>query len=559
MLNRKLFCFVLITALLAALSVGAVGAQDKKVLVSGRQMGSSDIPTLDPAIAEDVPSVQVIDELFVALVRMNEETASVEPGMATWEVSDDGLVYTFKLLPNVPWVRYNAASGQVEQLTGADGSPLVVTAQDFAYGILRSLNPETAAPYQFVLSPWIKGGPEFASGEGALEDVAIKVVDDTTLEVTVNKPSGVTPLIFSLWVTMAQPQPIIDEFAEFWIDPANIATYGPFALKEWVRGDGGSLTMIKNPFWPGTDSVPQPKLDEVVLRFLDETVQLTEFEAGSLDVAEMPDAEYARVNADPKLSAALFTGPGTCTYYYGFNVEREPFTDARVRRAFSMAIDRAGITEQVTGAGQIPASFFSLPSLYAAPTSAMFPDLGVRSDPEMAKQLWGEYLAETGKTAESFQLTLFHNESSLHSAIAQAVQQMWADTLGVQVQIATADFATYLDTRGNYDVFRAGWCFDYPDTHNFLYDAGWHSDLISENDTHWTNAEYDALVDAGFRAATVEERTELYAQAEQILVYDEAAIAPIYFYITNDLTAPYVTRTHSLITREHYEKWDINK
>lgn len=559
-MKKDLF-FVLLLALFVALIGGVVGAQDEpKVLVTGRQMGSSDIPTIDPALAEDVPSVQVIDELFVGLVRINEETAAAEPGMATgWTVSDDGLTYTFSIRPDVPWVRYNAETGAVEQLTGADGNPMFVTAQDFAYGILRALSPETASPYLYVYQPWIAGGLAYASGEGAMEDVAIRAVDATTLEVTMARASSVTPLIFGMWGFMAQPQSIIDEYAEFWIDPENIATYGPFALKEWVRGDGGSLTMIKNPLWPGTDTVPSPSIDEVQFVFLDETVQLTNFEAGTLDVSEVPGTEIDRVRASADLSAAYAVSPGTCTYYYGFNVEREPFTDARARLAFSMAIDRAAITEDVLGAGEIPANFFALPSLNAAPVLAQFPEGGVFSDAAAASALWEEYLADVGKSASDFNLTLFHNENTLHSTIAQAIQQMWSETLGVTVQIATADFATYLDTRGNYDVYRAGWCYDYPDAHNFYYDAGFHSDLIEENDTHWTNSDYDALIDQGFAAATVEDRIALYAQAEQILVHDDPAMAPIYYYVTDDLTAPGITRTYSNITREHYEKWDINR
>jgi oligopeptide transport system substrate-binding protein len=552
---------VMLMALVLALVGGIVGAQDEpNILVTGRQMGSSDIPTIDPALAEDVPSVQIIDQIFVGLGRINEETSAVEPGVATWTISDDGSILTYAITPEISWVRYNADSGEVEQVLDEAGNPRYVTAQDFAYGILRGLDPLNAAPYGGVLAPWIAGGVEYNGGAGAAEDVGVRVVDTYTLEITAGQPSAITDLVLaSLWLVNAQPQWVIDEAADFWIDPENINTYGPFALKEWVRGDGGSLTMIRNPFWAGTDNIPAPALDEVQFRFLDEEVQLAEFEAGTIDVAEMPDTELDRILASEELSAAYFTGPGTCSYYYGFNTERAPFDDVRARRAFSMAIDRNALTEDVLGAGQIPANLWTLPTLNAAPTSAQFPELGIFSNNEEAAALWTEYLGETGQSAADFNLTLFHNESSLHATIAQAVQQMWAETLGVTVNIATADFATYLDTRGNYDIFRAAWCFDYPDTHNFHYDVPFHSDLLEENDTHWANAEYDALIDAAFQATTVEERIELYAQADNILVNTEAAIAPMYYYVTNDLTQPWVTRTHSFITRERYEKWDINR
>ncbi|MGQ9907985.1 MAG: peptide ABC transporter substrate-binding protein [Candidatus Flexifilum sp.] len=558
MKNRFRVLSLLIVVALALALVGGVIAQDElKVLVTGRQMGASDIPTIDPSLAEDVPSVQVISQLFVELLRLDEETAVVENGMASYTVSDDGLVYTFSILPEVPWVRYNAASGAVEQVLDENGNPRYVTAGDFVYGILRSLDPNLGAPYSYVIAPWIAGASAYNSGEGAAEDVGVRAIDDYTLELTVARASSTIPSIVAMWPMMAQPAWVIDEQAEFWIDPENINTYGPFALKEWVRGDGGSLTMIANPFWPGTDNIPQPKLDEVVFRFLDEEQQLTEFEAGNLQVSEAPSSAIDRIMSDPALSAAYAVVPGSCTYYYGFNVERPPFDDARVRRAFSMAIDRQAIVDNVTQSGEIPARFFALPSLNAAPQQDDFPELGIYSDPEMAQQLWNEYLTEVGKTAADFAPVLFHNESSLHSAIAQAVQEMWANTLGVNVTIQTADFATYLDTRGNYDVYRAGWCFDYPDAHNFYYDAGFHSDLLEENDTHWSNPEYDALIDQGLEVATTEERVALYAQAEDILVNQDAAIAPIYYYVSNDLTAPNVVRTHSIITREYYENWDL--
>lgn len=553
------FTVLLLLIALVLGAVGAVAAQDgPKILVTGRQMGPSDIPTLDPSLAEDVPSNQIIAEIFPALLRLNEETVAVENGVASYSVSEDGLVYTFSIMPDIAWVRYNAESGAVEQLTAEDGTPLFVTAQDFAYGMLRTLDPATAAPYQLVWAPWVQGGVEYATETGSVEDVAIRVIDDLTLEVTVPRVAAPTALIYSRWFAVAQPQAIIEEFGDFWINPENIATYGPFALKEWVRGDGGSLTMIKNPFWAGTPEIPAPALDEVQFRFLDETTQFTEFEAGNLHVAEAPADAIDRILSDADLSAQYHIAPGTCTYWYGFNVELAPFDDARARRAFSMAIDRQAIVDNVTRQGEIPASFFALPSLVAAPTSEMFPDLGISSDAAAAQELWNEYLTETGQNAADIQITLYHNESALHGRIAQAVQQMWNETLGVNVQITTADFATYLDQRGNYQVFRAGWCFDYPDAHNFYYDVPFHSDLLSENDTHWSNADFDALIDEAFLLTDPAERAAMYAQADDILVNVDAAAAPIYYYVTNDMTAPNVTRTYSMITTEYYEKWDLN-
>lgn len=559
---------LLLIVLVAALSVvgGAFAQDDAVVVVTGRQMSASDVPTIDPSLAEDVPSVQIITELFPELVRLHEELVVPEAGLATYTVSDDGLTYTFSVTPEVPWVNYNASSGAVEQVTDADGNARYVTAADFAYGILRTINPETAAPYQAVLLPWIAGAPEYGTADLASADlealrgaVGVNVVDEYTLEITVNEVSSVTPLIFGMWITAAQPSWAIEEHADFWIEPANVNSYGPFALKEWSRGDGGSLTLIRNPFFPGSNAIPAAQIDEVVFRFLDEESQLVEFEAGTLDVAEAPGTQMDRILSDATLSAAYHSGPGTCSYYYGFNSELAPFDNVLARRAFSQAIDRDGITQNVLGAGETTAQFFALPNLVAAPTAEQYPDLGIKTDLAAAQELWQQYLTETGQQASDINVTIFISESSLHSSIAQAIQQMWAEAFGINIQIATSDFATYLETRGEYQTYRAGWCFDYPDTHNFLYDATFHSDLLAENPTHWSNAEYDALLDAAFLETDVEVRRDLYAQAENILVNTEAAIAPIYHYVTDDLTAEGITRTYSLITREYYEKWTVSR
>ncbi len=175
------------------------------------------------------------------------------------------------------------------------------------------------------------------------------------------------------------------------------------------------------------------------------------------------------------------------------------------------------------------------------------------TDVEAAKALWNEYLTERAKAAADFSLNILHNTSDTHAAIAQAIQQMWADTLGVTVTISSQDFGTYLDQRQDADIYRAGWCFDYFDTNNFLYDT-FHSSVSPDNG--FNSAEFDALVEEAAIEPDTAKRIELYAQAEKLLVRDQASIAPIYYYVTNDITAAGVERTYSKITREYYEKWD---
>jgi oligopeptide transport system substrate-binding protein len=208
----------------------------------------------------------------------------------------------------------------------------------------------------------------------------------------------------------------------------------------------------------------------------------------------------------------------------------------------------------VTRRGETPAGFFTLPNMVAAPQQEDYPDIAVSFQPEEAAALWQEYLDDTGQSASDFTLSLLHNTSDLHGNIAQAAQQMWLETLGVEVQISSQEFGTYLDLRRDADIYRAGWCFDYPDANNWYFDV-FHS--ANDPDNHFNNAEFDAVAEAGAIAATPEERAAIYARAEQLLVRDAASIAPIYFYSTQDLTRPGIERTYSRITRELYEKWDI--
>jgi oligopeptide transport system substrate-binding protein len=524
--------FAILFVVIAMMSLVLTQAQDKKILVTAQEMGPDDIPTLDPALASDVPSVQIISQIFPELARINELTTAPEPGMATWESSEDGSVYTVTLAADVAWVKYNPETDAVEELKDASGNTVFVTADDFAFTMSR-----VGEDYKGVFDAWVSG---------------VEVVDAKTLKISVAKPSIVFESVLGLWFLAASPKAIIESVGDTWIEPENIVTYGPFAVKSWNHGQ--DITLIKNPFFAGVGAIPVAKLDEVQFRFLDEDTQVTAFEAGEIDASEVAASQIERIKADPVLSAQLYEGPGTCTYYYGFNVTREPFNDARAVKAFSMAIDRALITEEVTGRGERPAGFFTLPTLNAAPLQENFMDNAAMTDATAAKALWDEYLASVGKTNADFALTILHNNSNLHASIAQAIQAMWKETLGVEVQIAAQDFGVYLEQRRDADIYRAAWCFDYPDTNNYLFDV-FHSSV--DPDGGFNNAAFDALVEEAAVEPDTAKRIELYAQAEKILVDDAAAIAPIYYYVSLNLTSDRTERTYSVIGREYYEKWDI--
>lgn len=552
--TSRFFGLLLVTALVLSLFMGAVSAQDK---VLNANFGPGDIPSLDPSLATDTTSIQVLVETHPGLTRLNEVTLEIEPGMASsWDVSEDGLTYTFHLLQEVPWVVVK--DGEVMQVMDADGNGRFVTAADFVFGTQRSMNPDVGSYYGGVLAPWIVNGTAVYNGEMELSELGITAVDDYTLEVQLTENAAFVPNLLGMWMAVAQPEWALAEFGDSWVEAGNFPTYGPFALGEWNHGE--SLLLVKNPMWVGTDSIPAPKLDAVSFTMLDQSAQLASYESGSLDKSAAPLADMDRLMADATLSQELTIGPGSCTYYYGFNTAKAPVDDARVRRALSMAIDRQSLIDNVLKGGQEAAFFFTRPNLVAAPTAEKYPDYVIGEDVETAKALIADYVAEVGELAP---ITLMHNESEAHGQIAQAIQQMWADNLGITVDIQTQEWAVYLDTLDTADapqIWRLGWCLDYPDTHNFLYDV-FQSDNVRVG-TGWAGSEgsarFDELVTAAKGEQDLQARTDLYAQADYLLSNEEAVIIPIYFYTFVELTKPYVERTYSVMGQEYFEKWDLN-
>jgi oligopeptide transport system substrate-binding protein len=540
--------------------------------------GSGDIPTLDPNVAQDTSSITAVEELFMGLSRLDEVTNELHPGMATkWDISADGKVYTFKLRTDVPWVKYDQAKKQVVKVQtcpAADGKTTdrMVTAKDFEYGIIRALKPETASPYAYVLAFVVKGAEDFNSGKTKdAATVAVKAVDDSTLQVTFLEDAAYNANILGLWTAIATPKWVIEGDActtargDRWIEPGFFQSFGPFTLKEWIHDS--TLTMIKNPYWPGDQWTPKPKVDEVVLTMLDEPAAFAEFEAGRIDGVTVPQADIDRVKADPKLSKLYVTAPQLCTYFYGFNTKAPIVNDARVRRALSMAVDRVGLIKNVTKGGQEPAQWFTRPGLVAAPTMKDYPDLGIKYDPQAAKALLGEYLKEKNTTADKLDITLMFNTLAGHQRIAEAIQQMWKETLGLNVKLTNQEWKVFLETTQSKDapqVYRKGWCLDYPDTNNFLREVtavGGNEnpakDGVPYGGLNWKNDKFEQLVKQAAVEKDLKKRTDLYAQAEKILVVDDAAMIPIYWYTRNSATQPWIKRTFSLGGHERFEHWEV--
>lgn len=563
-MKSKLARLLLVIALVAiGVGLGQHPAQAQTVLHLPNPIGAGDFTTADPALVTDYASAQITSETHYALVRGKEDNLNdIQPGMAAkWEVSADGLTITFTIRTGIPWVKWDG-SAVVEAKDDA-GNVMNVTAKDFEYGLKRTLDPATASEYAYVFTSIIKGAAEFngskETGDAltALRDaVGVKATDDQTLVVTLTQPASYAINILTLTNAAAQPQAAIEKSGATWFEPGTSLSYGPYVISEWKHDT--SLTLTKNPFWPGIENSPKPTIDQVVFTMLDEAATFNNYQAGTIDVAKVPLADLDRIRADEAYKTELAEAPVLNSAYYGFTVTKPPFDDVRVRLAFSQAIDRQAIVDNVTKSG-IAARWFSRPGIAAAPTLEKYPDLGIGYDPDKAKASLDEYLKEKGITVDQLPpITLLLYANDTVSKVAEVVQQMWQETLGVNVQIVSQEFRTYLQTIQNDPpgVYALGWTADYADANNFLREV--FRSNSGNNFTHWKNEAYDKLVDDAAAETDIDKRTELYAQAEDILIAKDAVIAPMYWGTRIFVTKPNIVRTVSQINGdERLEKWSI--
>ncbi|MCB0078345.1 MAG: peptide ABC transporter substrate-binding protein [Anaerolineales bacterium] len=500
-------------------------------------------PSLDPSVATDSVSVDIITNMFMGLTRFNQE-AEVEPWAATdWTVSEDGRTYTFNLRDDLSWVTRNADSGEISEVR-----PLV--AQDFADGIRRTLDPNTASDYAYVLYV-IDGGEAFNNAVPEAEDfqtlsdgLGVNAVDDTTLEVTFADPISYAPAIMGMWITYAQPLDVITEVGDGWTEAGSIVTSGAYTLEAWEHNV--ELNLIKNPYYFEADTV---QIDRIVGAIITEdSTAMALYESGELDVTSPPSADLDRVRSDEVLSQELNISPQTCTYYFGFVNDKPPTDNATVRRALSAAINRPVLIDNVIKGGQIPAHSFAPPGIFGSVADDMEVGGWMVMDDYAAQvaqaQAWME---EAGyPNGEGLELLIMHNTSEAHAAIAQAVQAMWLEAFpSAFINIENQEWGVYLETiapaspvEEKPNVYRLGWCADYPDQNNWVNDV--FNSASGNNSAMFQNEAFDQLVNEASIEQDQDKRAEMYKEAEMILVDTEAAIAPIYYYTTVQLRKPWM-------------------
>ena len=572
-MNKSKFSFLFLMLILACLTVTPAFSQAEKVFLTN--FNSGDIPSIDQALVSDFIGIQLADELTVGLLRQNEENGELEPGMAVeWTASEDNLVYTFKLLEGIPWVTYNTQTNAVEEVKDCDGNVRTVTAQDFVYGTERTLRPATASSYAFLVNQAIVGAEDYnLDVTQDFSTVGIKAIDDATIEISF-KEDGVFNLnIVSMWMMHAMPSWVIDGdactegLAERWSETGTYQGYGPFMLKEWTHDS--HLILVKNPFWPGTDAVPQPKLDGVHYSLIGDVMALSEYEAGNMDYAIIPSGDYDRIITAPEYQDHLIYKPTSIgTEWLVYNPWLAPTDDVRVRQALNYAVDRQAVVDTVK-AGE-PAPYFVNPAVAGAPKPEDYPELGVGYDPEKAKALIDEYCAEKGIKPSDLTIVYSYNTTDAQKIRAETIQSMWVNTLGINVTLKNSDWAVFKVERnqGLDNVYRSSWVQDYMDANNFTADVFLCPGGAYQEITDWpslacadlSNPKYveyaDVIKSAGKETDPIA-RAALYARGEEILIEEEAIINPLSWNNSYVLQNPRIIAPISVTGYERWEKWDI--
>jgi len=465
-------------------------------------------PSLDPGLATDTTSSNVLLNIMDPLVRLNPDTLEAVPSLAeSWDVSSDGKTVTFHLRQDGKWT---------------NGDP--VTASDFVYSWKRTLSPELAADYAYQLYG-IVGAQEYNACQkncDALADkVGVSAPDDYTLVVKLTSPQPWFIQQASHHSFLAVNQAAVEQFGDKWTEPQNIVTDGPFKLAKWEHD--AEIDLVKNDAWRDAADVSLTSIPGKII--VDGTTRVQAFESGEIDALDgggLPPDEIARLKDTPEYESY----PALGTYYYGFNIKN--ISDIHERRALSLAVNRQEIIDQIAQADQIPATGMSPKGISGFdtinPDSPWTPAAG---DINQAKDELSQ--AANPKT----DINLFFNDSPGHKEIATAVQAQWKE-LGINTTLKQQEWAQYLEFLGPppndaVDVYRLGWIYDYPDAINGL--DLWTCDS-GNNNTNYCDKSYDDLVAQARQTPDDSARYDIYAQLEDKLFGQDGAlpILPIYWY-----------------------------
>ena len=504
----------------------------------------TDPGSLHPHRASGIPEGRVIRALHEGLLLLDPETLEPIPGCATsWEVSDEGKRWTFRLQEGLLW---------------SNGDPL--TAEDFRRSWLDLIDPLQGAPYGDLLEA-VTGAKEWRNGEGQRSDVGIETPDSLTFVVKLNRPLPWLPFL----CTQTPLQPVHIQGRDG--TALGVPTNGPWQLEKWDLRD--RIRLVRSPNYRGPAKVHMESVDFLAIESGNTLVNL--FANGSLDWAVgVPPVLMPFLQQNPEWNQALRTDPYLGISFYRLNFARAPLDDSEVRKALSLCLDRNALCRDILGGNLQPAWGFvpwpkpalnaheqlGNPSLSSAlpgysgmaktteaPVEAAliseegWPKLGY--DPQKARSIlaeagWRVPNSDSGRPIPPFEI--LHSSGSTHALVAEWMQSSWARELGIETQIRSMEWRTFLQTQRSfdYDISRSSWIADFPDPATFLE---LFTTTATNNRTGWSDTEYDRLVEEARLSSDPQQRMKLWQSAEEILL-DRGPILPLWSTTSSNLVSP---------------------
>ena len=476
----------------------------------------SEPSTLGPAKSTALAESNVELALFEGLTRLDEHEQPQPAAAKSWDISPDGTEYTFHLRDNLLW---------------NDGTPL--TAHDFEYAWKRVLDPQTASENAYMMYP-LNNGEAFFKQEVSADQVGVKALDDKTLYVKLKAPITYFLNLTAFHAYYPVPRHVVEKDPEIWAANDKIVSNGPFILTHWIHSN--QLQFVKNDKYWDKDKVKLENMQWPISE--SQSTRISMVESGQANITvEPPISEQERLTKEGLFKMSPYLG----SYYYSFNTQKAPFDNPLVRKAFSMAVDREKLVNNVIKGGKEPAYAWVPPGLTNPITKQDFRREGgnlVEYNPQKARELLSEAGYPNGEGLPP--ITILYNTNEMHKAVAEVIQAMWKENLNVNVELLNQESKVYLDARntGNFQVARASWIGDYADPMTFM-DVY----LDENNDGQYHNPLYNDLVRKAQNTNNQEIRMQAMHEAEKILMND-AVVLPIYYTTQPYIAQPYVKNYH---------------
>ncbi|MBT8091277.1 MAG: peptide ABC transporter substrate-binding protein [Gammaproteobacteria bacterium] len=526
--TRKLAAQALFVALLLVLLGGCSERSVDAGLVLQRGL-PADPESLDQHKARSIQAADVLRDIGEGLVGYSPTGLLMPAAAERWEVSADGLTYTFHLREQARW---------------SNGDK--VTAGHFVFGLRRLVAPATGAFYANLLAA-VVNAPEIVAGELPVDALGAEAPDDLTLVLKLARP---TPYLLSL---LAHPSTFplhpasVAKFGERFARPGKLLSNGAFVLQAWVPGS--LLALRRNEYYWNNAATALDGVNYHVV--IQDSAELNRYRAGELHVTStVPPDNFAGLRA--QYGSELHVAPYLGLYYYGFNLLREPFkSNATLRKALSMAVDREMLAEKVLGRGEAPAYSFVPPGVdNYLPTVFSFTPLTKHERETLARRLYKE--AGYGE-AKPLKIELRYNTSDTNKKIAVSIQSMWRDVLGVETTLINEEFQVLLANMRDAEVtqvFRSSWIGDYNDAHTFLstLQAG-----TATNMPRYASADYESLMKRAAEQVDLGRRRLYLEEAERVMLADHPVI-PLYFYVSRHLVSPKVGGWGDNVLDYHYSQ-----